>query len=1093
MTRSSRTRPAIAVLAVAGLALTGLSGQAVAAPAPAPAAPAALGGKDVQVTLITGDRVVLHGGDPAKQTVYAGPGREDMVFQKERTKDHSYVIPADAVKAVGEGRLDPRLFDVTGLIKAGYDDASSKVIPVLATYDGKAKRSTPVGAKVTRQLPSIKGAALDVDKSKAAAFLGKPTARSAGGFAKLWLDGKRKVTLDESVPQIGGPAAWAAGYTGKGVTVAVLDTGVDATHPDLATQVAGAKNFTTESAEDIIGHGTHVASTIAGTGAASGGKYKGVAPDAKIYDGKICVEEGCYESDMLAGMEWAAKEVKAKVVNFSIGGEDTPEIDPIEEAVNRLTAETGTLFVVAAGNSGLAGAGSVESPGSAEAALTVGAVDKQDGLAYFSSIGPRVGDSAVKPDVTAPGVDIVAAKAKNSSIGEPVGDQYLRLNGTSMATPHTAGAAALLAQEHPSWKAGELKSTLMGSAKVAADQTSFQQGAGRIDVAAAIKQTVVAAEGSLSFGLATYPHTDDEPVVKTLTYRNLGDQPITLNLATTYKDGTGAAAPADALQLSAPTVTVPAGGTASVQATSKTNHSGPDGLYSGRITATGGGQTVVVPVGADKEVESHTLTVQTLARDGKPSDYPVKVYAVDKGELLSFDPNADGVVKAKLPAGEYLVGQFQEFERGEEDWIFFQLVAPQVQVDADRTVVLDARLAKPVVTNAPKAGAEQATSAIGYDRTKPGVNAGYSNEASGFGNGEMFTYSTGPKLTEAEMIGHIASQWGVRGEEGFFFNTPYLYALAERQLGEFPTGYNRTVRPKDLAVVDTQAHATTDRRAIAFIFPALEGVGWSGARAIYLDTPRAIRYYVDAKAGWNTNIEEAASPEDPFARPRWQLVGQLKNYQAGRTYHEQLNVAAFGPAGGTSRIGNNLGVYVGNYGDASGARGSVQIDSGSSILTRNGEQVATSNRFGSVEASDQPAEKTTYKLVTTGTQSVSPFATRVDLDATFTSAATTTWTQLPIMTARFQPPVDAHNRAVRTKVTTLPLVIDGAKHLKSVKVEVSGDNGTTWTTAKVTRTAKGYKATFTTPAGTTISLRAHLIDQAGNTTNQSTTSAYHLK
>ncbi|GAB3935094.1 S8 family serine peptidase [Kribbella albertanoniae] len=1046
----------------------------------------------MQVTLITGDRVVLHGGDPAKQTITAGPGREGIPFQTQRTKDHSYVIPADAIKAVGEGRLDRRLFDVTGLIKAGYDDASSKVIPVLATYDGKAKRSTPVGAKVTRQLPSIKGAALDVDKSKAATFLGKPAARSAGGFAKLWLDGKRKVVLDQSVPQIGGPAAWAAGYTGKGVTVAVLDTGVDATHPDLATQVAGAKNFTTESAEDVIGHGTHVASTIAGTGAASGGKYKGVAPDAKIYDGKICIEDGCYESDMLAGMEWAAKEVKAKVVNFSIGGTDTPEIDPIEEAVNRLTAETGTLFVVAAGNSGLNGPGSVASPGSAEAALTVGAVDKQDGLAYFSSVGPRVGDSAVKPDVTAPGVDIVAAKAKNSSIGEPVGDQYLNLNGTSMATPHTAGAAALLAQEHPSWKAGELKSTLMGSAKAAADQTAFQQGAGRIDVAAAIKQSVVASEGSVSFGLATFPHTDDEPVVKTLTYRNLGDQAITLNLATTYKDGTGADAPADALVLSANTVTVPAGGTAAVQATSKTNHSGPDGLYSGRITATGGGQTVVVPVGVDKEIQSHTLTVQTLARDGKPSDYPVSVYDVNKGDLLSYDPDANGLVKAKLPPGEYLVGQFQEFERGEEDWIFFQLVAPQVQVDADRTVVLDARLAKPVETTVPTAGAEQATSAIGYDRTKPGSNAEYGLEMSGFGNGEMFTHSAGPRLSEAEMVGHVSSQWGVRGPEGFFFNTPYLYALATRQPGEFVTGFNRTVQLKDLAVVDTQVNATTDRRAIAFSFPTLEGVSWSGARAVYLDTPRPIRYYLDAKAEWRTSVEEAASESDPFAQPRWELNSQLKSYQAGRTYREQLNAAAFGPKGGVSRYQNNLSVGIGNYGDSSGATGFIETDSASSTLTLNGEQIGTSNRFGYAAAEGVPAAKSTYKFVTTGTQSVSGFATRVDLTATFTSATTTEWGSLPIATARFQPKVDGHNVTPRTKVTRLPVFVDGTTQVKSLKVEVSGDAGTTWVAARVVRSGKGFTAVFPTPAGAGISLRATVVDRAGNSTTQTVIDAYRI-
>jgi len=1078
------------VLAVAGLVLAGVGAPAVAAPPPG--AQTKAGGKDVRITLITGDRVVLHGGDPAKQSVEPGPGRDGIGFRVQRTKDHSYVLPADVIKAVGAGRIDPRLFDVTELVKAGYDDVSSKVIPVLATYDGKVKRSAPAGARVTRELPTIKGAALEVDKAKAGAFLGKPTARSAGGYAKLWLDGKRKLTLDESVPQIGGPDAWAAGYTGKGVTVAVLDSGIDASHPDLAAQIAGEKNFTTESADDLVGHGTHVASTIAGTGAASGGKYKGVAPDAKLYDGKICVVEGCYESDMLAGMEWAAKEVKADIVNFSIGGTDTPELDPIEEAVNRLTAETGTLFVVAAGNSGT-GDRTIESPGSAEAALTVGAVDKRNELAWFSSAGPRLGDSAVKPDVTAPGVGIVAAKAKNSRIGEPVGDQYLRLNGTSMATPHTAGAAALLRQEHPAWKAGELKSALMGSAKVAAEQTTFQQGAGRINLTTAIKQSVVAETASLSFGLDAFPHTDDEPVTKPLTFRNFGDQAVTLNLATTYNDGTGKAAPADALQLSAQTVTVPAGGTASVQATSNTKHSGPDGLYSGRITATGGGQTVVVPVGVEKAAESHTLTVRTIANDGKPSDYPISVYDVATGERTTYEPDANGVTELKLPRSEYLVDQFQEFERGEEDWIFFELVAPQVQLDADRTVVLDARQAKQILTTAPRDGAEQATFTLGFDRMKPGVNGGYSPELSGIRNGALYTYSAGPKLSEDEMVTHVASQWGVRGADGFFSNTPYLYGLSTRLPGEFPTGFHRTVRPEDLAVVDTQVNATTDQQAIAFMFPKLPGVSWSGARAIHLDTPRSIRYFVDAGADWQGSLEEATS--DPFESPRWQLAGPVQHYQAGGSYHQRFNAAAFGPEGGFYRYKDHLTVSLGNYGDVDGAAGYVRTDSANTVLTRNGEQVATSDRFGSVEAAGMPAEKTAYKVVTTGTQSASPFATKVELTATFTSAVSTEQTNVRINTVRFQPKVDSANYATRTKVTALPVVVDGVKatQVKALTVDVSGDGGTTWTAAKVLRTASGFVAVFTTPAAPGISLRAAVTDSAGNSTTQSVVNAYRIR
>ncbi len=107
-------------------------------------------------------------------------------------------------------------------------------------------------------------------------------------------------------------------------------------------------------------------------------------------------------------------------MNLSLGGQDTPDIDPLEAEVNKLSAEKGILFAIAAGNEGPE---SIGSPGSADAALTVGAVDGNDKLADFSSTGPRVGDSAIKPDVTAPGVDITAAAAPGSVIDQEVGEK----------------------------------------------------------------------------------------------------------------------------------------------------------------------------------------------------------------------------------------------------------------------------------------------------------------------------------------------------------------------------------------------------------------------------------------------------------------------------------------------------------------------------------------------------------------------------------------------------------------------------------------------------------------------------------------------
>src|SRR5439155_14010026 len=216
--------------------------------------------------------------------------------------------------------------------------------------------------------------------------------------------------------------------------------------------------------------------------------------------------------------------------------------DPLSQAVNNLTVSSGTLFVIAAGNSGRPF--TVGTPGAADAALTVGSVTKSDELSYFSSQGPRVGDFAVKPDLTAPGSDIIAARAAGTSMGNPVDQYYTSASGTSMATPHVTGAAALLAQQHPAWRAAEVKAALASAAAPRADLSVYQQGTGRLDVGRAVAQPVVATTGSLNFGLLHWPQSSLPPATRTVTYRNDGDADITLALALAASGPDGAPAPA---------------------------------------------------------------------------------------------------------------------------------------------------------------------------------------------------------------------------------------------------------------------------------------------------------------------------------------------------------------------------------------------------------------------------------------------------------------------------------------------------------------------------------------------------------------------
>ncbi|GAB3433441.1 S8/S53 family peptidase [Flindersiella endophytica] len=255
------------------------------------------------VTLVTGDQVRLIRRAKGYSAVgIAAPERTGVVFGVRQQGDSVWVIPSDAVALVASGRLDERLFEVSALAENGYGDDARPGIPLIVQHSkGKPVRRLTTGAVTGRELTSISSTVVEQDKRTATKFWKWLTghtktvpgqrARLGGAYAAqvqhLWLDGPTAATLDRSVPQIGAPAAWKKGYTGKGVKVAVLDSGIDTTHPDLEGAVVASANFShSPGTSDRYGHGTHVASTIAGDGAASDGKYKGVAPDAVLLNGK---------------------------------------------------------------------------------------------------------------------------------------------------------------------------------------------------------------------------------------------------------------------------------------------------------------------------------------------------------------------------------------------------------------------------------------------------------------------------------------------------------------------------------------------------------------------------------------------------------------------------------------------------------------------------------------------------------------------------------------------------------------------------------------------------------------------------------------
>jgi serine protease AprX len=320
--------------------------------------------------------------------------------------------------------------------------------------------------------------------------------RAAGltGVTSVVRDNGLNLHLDKSkkamnVPQARAPKSKGGlGLTGKGVTVAVIDSGLDTSHPDFAGRVKGTFNFeggwafdayqdgsvSNEVAEnmgpyaavDEVGHGTHVASTIAGSGAAakqpglSGADYSGVAPEAKLVGFKVAsLVQGVqydfgWEANAMAAIEYLMEHNKAlgvSIVHNSWGIFEVtdPDSEPVIQMI-RAAVGAGFIFVFSAGNSG-PGKNTVGWPGAMGNVITVGSTLKTGAYAMssFSSRGPQV-------DVTAPGSDIVAARSKGAVIDlgndtTPVTDMpfYMAISGTSMSSPHVSGVVALMKQAYP--------------------------------------------------------------------------------------------------------------------------------------------------------------------------------------------------------------------------------------------------------------------------------------------------------------------------------------------------------------------------------------------------------------------------------------------------------------------------------------------------------------------------------------------------------------------------------------------------------------------------------------------------------------------
>jgi serine protease AprX len=436
--------------------------------------------------------------------------------------------PSVTAQGSGEGAQSDKLSpDVRDQIEAVGPQV---LVPVIVQLEAEPDadqiaRLTAGGGSVKARFSALHGYAARVPAGRIVALAAEP------GVERISYDVPVSAHLNVAVDAVEGDLAFknSGGLNGKGVGIAVIDTGVVA-HPDLVRpsgtpQIVEVEIVGTERGlADYFGHGTHVIGILNGNGAASSDSlsyrtFRGLSPGARIISVRALYPDGTgYTSDIMMGLDWAIRNratYNIRVVNLSLGHPiyESFRTDPLCRMV-RAAHDAGIVVVVAAGNDGDLGGGfgTITSPANEPSAITVGAMNDKgtaaiadDERAWFSSKGPTLIDYVAKPDLVAPGVGIVAARAPGSwldtnfhsltlKIGEYKNDTknatrdgaYFRLSGTSMAAPLVSAAAAQMIQKDPTLNPATVKARLMKYAQKDG-RLVFETGAGFLNVDRALQ------------------------------------------------------------------------------------------------------------------------------------------------------------------------------------------------------------------------------------------------------------------------------------------------------------------------------------------------------------------------------------------------------------------------------------------------------------------------------------------------------------------------------------------------------------------------------------------------------------------------------
>ena len=640
------------------------------------------------IQLPTGENVTVGSegdGEKKRETVSVVDGDVHVVDIGSTT----YALPTDR-----DATLDRSLFDVEALRE--LDDRAT--LPVLIETDATPDAVAGDSIDVTRRLDTTGTVAAVIDRDEAAATLNKLIDRPA--VDRVALDrqvSSPSVQERDDAPLTGVesvvPADMMAGNDsnatdGEGVTVAVVDTGIDQTHPDLEDRVVDRIDLLDDDRTgDPSGHGTAVAGILAGEGVADERAYEGVAPGVDVIDVRAMGRTGGGQAATVAtAIERVVEDTDADILVLSAAVGSSTEL----QETTQWATEQGLIVVTSAGNSG--DPRRIDAAGTVEEAITVGAYDHESGqVTDFSSRGPTL-DGRVKPDVVARGTTVPAPAS-----GQATDRTYRRMTGTSAAAPIVGGVVARLLAADPSLDASAVQDRLASTARPAPKATVYEQGGGRVALDQVLDPDVVVSPGTVSIG------GGDGDRERILTVTNHDDRPHDIEFEPELSavrddaDRLSAAAGGDidpsptganAIELNRTSVSVAPGETAAV---SLRVPEFPPGTYSGALSYQVDGKTRSVAIGV---VDGGKVTVEREALSDTshdPSAGELLVYNDDgtHEEIIDFE---NGTASFFAAGGTYNLWSTRT--DGTTGTTVF--VTEQRSFDGPETVVLDERKTVPV-------------------------------------------------------------------------------------------------------------------------------------------------------------------------------------------------------------------------------------------------------------------------------------------------------------------------------------------------------------------------------------------------------------